>query len=143
MPEISLPETLRRLRLQRELTQEQVADAIGAVVRTYSSWEVGKTQPAAVHVAALAKFFAVTADHLLGLMPHSTPLAPQSWVVDLDVVDKLRKPESTGPIQLSDSERRWAFAIPERHAIMPSTEFQRLREEIETLWQAPSRRRRR
>lgn len=37
MPQIFLPDTLKRLRLQRQLTQAEVADAIGVQQRTYSN----------------------------------------------------------------------------------------------------------
>lgn len=139
MPLISLPETLKRLRQQRSLTQTQVADTVGVKQRTYASWESGRTEPAASHVSALAVCFAVSADHLLGLSPTPSALVPQSWVVDLSVVERVRQAESAADAQLSDSDLQWASAIPKEHAIMPSTEFQVLRMEMERLWKAPRR----
>lgn len=37
--------TLKRRRLEMDLTQQQVADAIGTNVRTYQKWEKGETTP--------------------------------------------------------------------------------------------------
>lgn len=58
---------IKELRLERNLTQSEVAKAIGTSQRNIGRWENGENEPAAVYVKALAEFFGVRADYLLGL----------------------------------------------------------------------------
>lgn len=53
------------LRSIRELTQEQVAEAIGISRQTYSKWEQGETYPDIDKCDKLAKFYGVTLDSLV------------------------------------------------------------------------------
>lgn len=133
---------IRQARALAGLSQPELSVKSGVPQTTISSMENGTAASSFAAQRSQCAALDVSADWIVGLTASPRPLEPQSWVVDLDVVDKLRKAESTDSVQLSDSERRWAFAIPARHAIMPSTEFQRLREEIEQAWRAPRRKRR-
>ncbi|CAG7651397.1 helix-turn-helix domain-containing protein [Paenibacillus allorhizosphaerae] len=47
------PEALRDIRNREKLSQKQVADAIGASVRTYQKWESGHTTPDSHHLLRL------------------------------------------------------------------------------------------
>ena len=58
---------LRDLREDRDLRQTDVAAATGIDQRTLSNYETGKTVPDAIAVIALAKFFNVSCDYLLGV----------------------------------------------------------------------------
>ena len=68
---------IRSLREDRDLRQADVAAATGIDQRTLSNYETGKTVPDAVAIVALAKFFRVTCDYLLGVTDTdmSTPAA--------------------------------------------------------------------
>jgi transcriptional regulator with XRE-family HTH domain len=69
-------ERLMRLRLERGLTQTQLAEKIGSTQRAISSYEtVLEFAPTAV-VIRIAKVLGVSADELLGLAP--TPKAAQT-----------------------------------------------------------------
>ena len=57
---------LKDLREDRELRQTDVAHVVGVDQRTLSNYETGKTIPDAEMVIALADFFGVSADYLLG-----------------------------------------------------------------------------
>jgi transcriptional regulator with XRE-family HTH domain len=46
-------EALKDIRNREKLTQQQVADAIGASVRTYQKWERGDTTPDSHHLLRL------------------------------------------------------------------------------------------
>ena len=59
--------TIKRLRQERELTQEQLADALGITSRAVSQWETDRTTPDISQLPALANFFDVTTDQLLGV----------------------------------------------------------------------------
>ena len=54
------------LREDRNLRQTDVAAATGIDQKTLSNYETGKTNPDSFAIIALAKFFGVTTDYLLG-----------------------------------------------------------------------------
>lgn len=56
---------LKELRLQKGLTQQQVATAIGKTYQAYSYYENGKRDPDTETLKLLADFFEVTVDYLL------------------------------------------------------------------------------
>lgn len=58
---------IKELRQERELTQAQVAKAIGTSQRNIGRWENGENEPTASFISLLANFFEVTSDYLLGL----------------------------------------------------------------------------
>ncbi len=57
---------LKDLREERNLTQTDVANGIGTNQRGISRWENGENQPPADMIIALADFFEVSADYILG-----------------------------------------------------------------------------
>ena len=56
---------LRRLRNERELTQERVAQKVGCTIQTYRSWEKHGGVLAVEHLQRLADLFNVSTDYLL------------------------------------------------------------------------------
>lgn len=63
---MSLAQKPKQLRLQADLTQEQLAACIGVSSRAIKHWEHGTRIPNAVSLLALAKCFHVSVDWLLG-----------------------------------------------------------------------------
>ena len=59
--------TIRQLRQEQDITQEQLAEALGITSRAVSQWENDRTAPDISQLPALAHFFDVTTDHLLGV----------------------------------------------------------------------------
>ncbi|MBQ8920939.1 MAG: helix-turn-helix transcriptional regulator [Oscillospiraceae bacterium] len=59
--------TIRQLRHEQNITQEQLAEALGITSRAVSQWECGRTAPDISQLPALANFFDVTTDRLLGV----------------------------------------------------------------------------
>lgn len=57
---------IRDLREDRDLRQIDVAAATGIDQKTLSNYETGKTNPDSFAILALARFFGVTTDYLLG-----------------------------------------------------------------------------
>lgn len=57
---------IRDLREDKDLRQIDVANATGIDQKTLSNYETGKTSPDSFAIIALARFFDVTADYLLG-----------------------------------------------------------------------------
>ena len=55
---------LKKLRLQKKLTQEQVADILGVSSQTISRWECNTTYPDVMLLPEIAKLYCVTVDDL-------------------------------------------------------------------------------
>ena len=61
-----LSERLKMLRISNNLTQKDVAEAINTSDRNYRRYEAGTTEPTASVLVALANFFNVSIDYLVG-----------------------------------------------------------------------------
>ena len=59
-------ERLRALRDERELTQAELAEELGATQRKISYWESGASEPSLSDLMAISLFFDVSLDFLLG-----------------------------------------------------------------------------
>lgn len=57
---------LKELRNQHGYTQQQLADYLDITVRSYQRYESGDCEPPLVTLIAIADFFNVTVDYLLG-----------------------------------------------------------------------------
>lgn len=57
---------LRELREDKNLSQEELAKAIGTSQTNIGRWEKGLNEPSYRYVVLLADFFGVTTDYLLG-----------------------------------------------------------------------------
>lgn len=58
---------IRELRKEMDCTQNQLADTLGVTQDSISLWENDKRIPDTHYIVAMAKFFDVTTDYLLGL----------------------------------------------------------------------------
>lgn len=58
---------LKSLRLEKKLTQKQVADRIGLAISAVSSYESGSRYPSYDVLVKLARIFHVSTDYLLGM----------------------------------------------------------------------------
>lgn len=67
--QLKLSDNILRLRRERKLTQEQLADFIGVTKASVSKWETGQNTPDIVILPRLASFFDVTVDELIGYYP--------------------------------------------------------------------------
>ncbi len=83
-------ETLRQLRLERKLKQNQVAAILGIDRTTYTKYETGKSEPDLAMTQKLADFYNVSVDFLLGR--EKAPSLPEP----------LKVPE----VELSDEDKR-------------------------------------
>ena len=60
-------EKLKSLRIEKKLTQKQVADRIGLAISAVSSYESGTRYPSYDVLVKLARIFHVSTDYLLGM----------------------------------------------------------------------------
>ena len=75
-----LSENIQTLRKINEMTQEQVAEALGVSRQAVAKWESGEAQPDLIKCAALAKLFDVTLDELVNYDSKEAtgvPIAPK------------------------------------------------------------------
>lgn len=57
---------LREIRMERRKTQKQTAEILEMKLRSYQLYEQGKVEPSIAKLIALADFFDVTLDYLMG-----------------------------------------------------------------------------
>lgn len=60
---------LKTLRLQNEMTQEQLSQKLGVTKSVISAYETGLRMPSYDVMISISKLFEVTTDYLLGLEP--------------------------------------------------------------------------
>lgn len=63
---LTLSERLNELKASKNLLQKQVAEGSKIPLRTYQRYENGEREPTMSALVALADFFNVSADYLLG-----------------------------------------------------------------------------
>lgn len=63
---MSLAEALKRFRKQFKVTQKVAAEVSGVSERVYQSYEYGKVVPTVTILMALADFYDVSLDYLVG-----------------------------------------------------------------------------
>ena len=92
---VNMGEKLRSLRIEKNLTQKQVADRIGLAISAVSSYESGRRYPTYDTLIKLARMFHVSTDYLLGIADKRnidvTGLDDEDVGLISQLVDKLRK----------------------------------------------------
>ncbi len=64
---MSIGTTIKRLRHENDITQEQLAEYLGITSRAISQWECDRTVPDISYIPALCHIFDVSSDVLLGI----------------------------------------------------------------------------
>ena len=64
---IYLSENIKRLRREKDLTQETLAEFLGVTFQSVSNWERGESYPDITMLPEIAGFFKVSVDELLGV----------------------------------------------------------------------------
>ena len=62
---------IKQIRIEKGLSQNDVATGIKVDISSISYWESGRYEPKATYIYRLAKFFNVSSDYLLGLEDES------------------------------------------------------------------------
>ena len=64
---MTVGERLKELRIEKNISQMQLAMATGLSQSAIARWELGKSEPTASALVILSKYFRESADYLLGL----------------------------------------------------------------------------
>lgn len=64
---VNMGHKLKKLRIEKKLTQKQVAERTGVAVSAISSYESGDRYPSYVTLVKLASMYHVSCDYLVGL----------------------------------------------------------------------------
>lgn len=93
-------EKLKQLRLEKNLTQKQLAERIGLATSAISSYEAGNRYPTYDVMAKFARIFHVSTDYLIGVEDSRklelTGLSDESVELISRLADKLRESEKKG-----------------------------------------------
>lgn len=92
---MNLGEKLKQLRLEKNLTQKQLATRLGVAISAVSSYESDTRCPTFDTLINYARIFHVSTDYLLGLEPNNTldvsDLSEEEVLALARVVDVIRK----------------------------------------------------
>ena len=93
MSEYRISEKLSELRAEKGVTQDEVADELSISNKTISKWENGMSEPDLSMLIALARYYNVTTDALLGLEEGKKGMKQmlQDQFRDLDLESMARK----------------------------------------------------
>ena len=64
---MQLPERLKQIMYERDISQVILAEELGVTQGTVSHWMNGRHEPRACHIIDMCMLFGVTADWLLGM----------------------------------------------------------------------------
>lgn len=92
---VNFGEKVKKLRHEKDLTQQQLAELLGVAVSAISSYESGNRYPSYEVLISLARIFHVSTDYLLGLEKLKTvdvsSLDDNEIKVILQMIDILRE----------------------------------------------------
>ena len=63
---MELKDSLKTMRTERAITQEQLAKKLNISLKTISHWETGYTEPSISQLITLADIYSVSLDELVG-----------------------------------------------------------------------------
>ncbi len=64
---LNIGETIKKLRKEREITQEEFAEVLGVSCQSVSRWETGACYPDIELIPVIASFFGISTDKLMGV----------------------------------------------------------------------------
>lgn len=95
---VNFGDKLKKLRIEKKLTQKQVSERVGLAISAISSYESGSRYPSYDVLIKYARMFHVSTDYLLGLEKHQTldvsDLADDEVQAVSQVIDVIRQNKS-------------------------------------------------
>lgn len=86
---VNIGSKLKKLRLEKALTQSQVAQRIGVTTAMVSSYELGSRLPSYEKLIKLAALYDVSTDYLLGLVTPKIPGMDQLTDHQLNILQEI------------------------------------------------------
>ena len=83
---LNIGENLRKLRREKDLTQEQLSELLGVTFQSVSRWETGVTYPDIELLPVIAELFGVSLEKLLGVAKEELREAPQEYYDQLNIL---------------------------------------------------------
>lgn len=106
---------IRQLRLERKISQMQLASAINSSQASITDWELGKKEPRPEMLIAMADFFDVSLDYLCGRS--DVPYIVRSYITrNGEVICFTTKTPSDQPIEGRTAETV-SFSVPEEDLV--------------------------
>ncbi|MCR4904570.1 MAG: helix-turn-helix transcriptional regulator [Clostridiales bacterium] len=90
---------IRRLRNDRGLTQEALADALNVTAQTVSKWECGNTVPDVQLLPEIAVYFGVTIDQLFAMTPEQQMERIENRIYDSGLIDEAEERQIEGQLR--------------------------------------------
>ena len=84
---MSIGSNIKRLRREKDITQEQLAEYLGITSRAISQWECDRTAPDISQIPALCHIFDVSSDVLLGIDVEKNEERIKSYLEEAHKVD--------------------------------------------------------
>ncbi len=112
---MSVGENIKRLRREKNITQQQLADYLGITSRAVSQWECCRTAPDISQIPALCHVFGVTSDTLLGIDIEKNEETIRALLTEAEEVGNQGEFEKRTEI-LREANRRF----PRSYAVMHS-----------------------
>ncbi|MFC4598016.1 helix-turn-helix domain-containing protein [Cohnella hongkongensis] len=88
---MTMGDRLRELRLQRKISQEEVARHIGITRSAYSHYEINNRQPVYDTLIKLASFFDVSLDYIIGGTETRSSVDPTDSSATGDILTLLQR----------------------------------------------------
>ena len=76
-------ERLRKLRKDKNIKQEELADIIGVQKSSVSLYEIGKNDPSDKAKIEIAKYFNISLDYLIGVIDEPVPYYNNNFFIKL------------------------------------------------------------
>ena len=113
-----ISENIKRLRVNKELTQKELADRLHVTAQAVSRWENGEVEPSVGTISAMAEIFGVTTDEIIGgpnKKPQKETVIQKEYVVTeqkpvLAVCEQCNKPIYNGADIVRHHYGRGAYA---------------------------------
>ena len=90
---------LKEIRLNKKLTQKEIANHFNTSPQSYAQWEKGLRKPSAENLQKLADFFNVSTDYLLGKTDMPDPDS------DIDLATAIDKSVAYDGTPITDHDR--------------------------------------
>lgn len=116
---MTISSTIKRLRRENNITQEQLAEYLGITSRAVSQWECGRTAPDLAQLPALCHIFDVSADALLGIDVEKSDEAIKRYLDEAsDLGNQGKGAERTA--LLREANRKFPRSYPIMHRLADS-----------------------